>query len=130
MKKLIFHVGTPKTGTTYIQNALANNRTELEKQRIGYHKISGSLSVCHWWFAASFFDSPMDYAPVKNFVIDNNIESLKVIAEKSIEALRVEVQKFDTVILSAEQYFFLPELVLERIRDFFTSIDVTVDIKV
>lgn len=130
MKNLIFHVGTPKTGTTFIQNAFANNRNELEKQRIAYHKISDSLSVCHWWFATSFFDNPMDYAPVKNFVIGNSLETLMAIEKKSIEALRAEVQNYNTVILSAEQYFFLPELVLERIRNFFSSIDVIVNIRI
>lgn len=130
MKNLIFHVGTPKTGTTFIQNAFANNRDVLENQRIAYHKISDSLSVCHWWFAAIFFDDPMDYAPVKNFVIENDLERLEDIEQKSIRALRAEVKNYDTVILSAEQYFFLPELVLERIRDFFLSIDVVVSIRI
>ncbi len=131
MKKIIFHVGLPKTGTTYIQRKLANNRKVLAEHNIGYHQIDHSLCDCHWWFATNFFSNPLDFSSVQ-IDLDNgqSIENLISRGEKSKVALTSEVEKYQNVILSAEQFFFLPELVLKNIHEFFNRLNVEIKVVV
>ena len=68
MKSVIFHVGTPKTGTTALQEFFAESRLELSQKGIRYHRNGNSKSICHWWFAAPFFDTPIEYAPFKRAI--------------------------------------------------------------
>tara|TARA_X000001388_G_scaffold23570_1_gene16039 strand:+ start:16050 stop:17039 length:990 start_codon:yes stop_codon:yes gene_type:complete len=122
MKKIFFHVGLPKTGTTYIQRKLANNRSNLEKYNIAYHQIDQSICDCHWWFATNFFTNPESYSSVK-IDLENGQELSNLIArgEKSKLVFSEEISKYSRVILSAEQFFFLPENVLIRIKNFFAE---------
>jgi len=38
-KKVIFHIGCPKTGTSFIQNTFAQNRKALSDNGIAYHQL-------------------------------------------------------------------------------------------
>lgn len=129
-KRVVFHVGTPKTGTTYLQNQLAGNREKLSGLNIAYHQIDKSLCACHWWFAISFFENIEDYGSVR---IDlQNGQSKEALIErgnKSVQAVREEL-KYNDVILSAEQFFFLSPDVLQRIRDFFEKLNVEITVVV
>lgn len=131
MAEVIFHVGLPKTGTTYIQEMLAFNRDMLSSHNIRYHQIDSAKCACHWWFATNFFDKAEDYAPVKNAINNEiSIEELRIRGHKSESSLAYEVMNYDSVILSAEQFFFLPERVLRKIKSFFFELGVSVKIVV
>ncbi|MFZ8201878.1 hypothetical protein [Alteromonas portus] len=131
MAEVIFHVGLPKTGTTYIQEMLAFNRDMLSSHNIRYHQIGTAKCACHWWFATNFFDKPEDYAPVKNAVNNEvSIEELRIRGLNSESSLAYEAMNYESVILSAEQFFFLPEKVLRKIKSFFFELGVTIKIVV
>lgn len=122
MADILFHVGLPKTGTTYIQESLSFNRDLLSTYSIRYHQIGTAKCTCHWWFATSFFEHLTDYAPVRTALKNgSSIEELTTIGDESVSAFKDELSHYDSVILSAEQFFFLPKLVLSRIKDFFSE---------
>lgn len=132
MKTVILHVGTPKTGTTYIQNKLALNRQYVsEKYGIRYHSIPGKQSICHWWFATQFFDSPSLYSPVQAALqLGSTPEKEVELSRLSFDSLKKELEEFELVFISAEQFFFLPNIVLERIQSELVNLGVNIVIKI
>lgn len=105
------HVGFPKTGTTYLQSSLANNRALLAQQRIYYHAICRS-GICanHWWFAIPFLEDPHSYFPFVNDLRNGeSCESLGERGDKSLQALNDACRSldYDLGIISAEQFLYL-----------------------
>ncbi len=120
MKRVVLHVGIPKTGTTYLQNTLARNRETLHRAGIAYHQMSTSLSACHWWFALSFFSNIEEYSPAKNDIARGvSKKELLRRGKKSVSCVASEISNNDVLIISAEQFFFLPWEVLKNMRQFF-----------
>ena len=104
MVDIILHVGRPKTGTTAIQNFLANNKSKLLQQGVLYpHTGRFSISSNNHWALFLSLSSP------KPFVLPFSPDrTMSVAAYKRL--LQAEVQAYDakTVILSCEA-LFLPE---------------------
>ena len=97
MKKIVFHIGAHKTGSTYIQKALADNYELLKENSILYPKQWRNFLWGHHEFVLEV---------MKNFTSDNYIKLLKEIFLKWLE-------KYETIILSSEnmEYFKLEHLV-------------------
>jgi hypothetical protein len=122
MNNIIFHIGTAKTGTTYIQKTLANNRKTLADYEIAYHQIPGSLSSCHWWFALCFIDDIENFFPVRmDLARGVKRENLIARGKQSLLCVQRELENSQTVIISAEQFFGLPPKVLKKIHAFFVN---------
>ena len=84
MQTVILHVGSPKTGSTYLQNTLAKNRERLKEYGIAYHGIHSSLCANHWWFALPYFSDYSSYGPVKTDIA-NGIP-LQMIKERGLDS--------------------------------------------
>lgn len=124
-KQVILHIGSPKTGTTALQSVLAAEREYLKQKNIAYHQIGTSSCECHWWFVLNFFDDIRDYDSAR-LDLDRGItiQELKNRGSESLKKVTQEVEENNITILSAEQFLFLPEKVLIRIREFFDSLGV------
>lgn len=122
MSRLIIHIGAPKTGSTALQYVLANNRDILESHSIKFHQLPNTLSACHWWFMLPFIDDYSSYMPAYNALkrVKSSME-LRNLGLESMEAFIEECSRFDHVILSAEQFFFLPMPILEKFKQFADS---------
>lgn len=117
MSKLVLHIGSHKTGSTYIQKFLAVNNEELEsrgvrvfsKDTFGGDKAGGNLNC---WF---------DHSALKNsgvHIVDGLVEALAESKSKEI----------GTVIASSEifSWIFDPTIInkLSKLFDFFDDIKV------
>lgn len=54
-RRVFFHIGLPKTGTTYLQTVLWNNRAELERQGV---LLPGDLRRQHLWASGVVREDP------------------------------------------------------------------------
>lgn len=128
-KRVIFHIGTPKTGSTALQVFLANQREKLMENDVAYHKLPNTQSTCHWWFSNSFYEALDKYTPAKNEVKrGGTYQELIARGNTSKEQAISEISNHSTLILSAEQFFFLPQGILTRINDFFSHLNANVSI--
>ena len=102
--KLILHVGMSKTGSTALQNRLANSRKELLKQGVLYPEVS--FSADHNFL--SLFLRKGDQAP-PNFIkkYQGETDLMMRHAESNWLAIKRQVQKYSphTIILSGESIF-------------------------
>lgn len=101
--KVIIHVGGPKTGTTAIQTALAENRSHLLSQSIFYP----GTELHHTRILY-----PMRKIRGFEIFIDDDFEAWKILCSK--------IQQFDgTVVISSEGLMFAPhDVISEIVNDF------------
>lgn len=125
MKTVFFHIGTPKTGSTFLQENLANVRDQIAEQGIYYHKIHTSRCENHWWFSIPFVHDPADYLPFSlDLLRGNSLESLEIRGLDSDKAFRNAAAdtRFNTLVISAEQFLYLPCYSLRKIKEYFESL--------
>lgn len=128
-KKVIFHIGCPKTGTSFIQNTFAQNRAALSNHGIAYHQLNELSFACHWRFAIPFFEDLEEYWPVRTAISRGDTKDLLITqGNDSLESFHEEIISHDTVLISAEHFFFLPTHVIKKISEYFHSLDLDVTV--
>lgn len=103
MKKIILHIGTPKSGTSALQNFLSNNTEVFNKNGFSY---------------------PSDLYAEKNEITMGNgriiyeyaMESNIIGARKYLDTILQEYDS-DYIILSSEGFYFYPEFLFELMPD-------------
>lgn len=132
--KLLLHVGSHKTGTTSIQATLAKNRTLLKDNGILYPDTK------------PFFRGGSDaHHDIAHYLADKEGYE-KVLADEFVNFLKMESNKYDKILLSAEpfyrhvildtqtdisqvsesEFFRGREVYLKRVESFFKDFDVEV----
>ena len=104
MKKIILHIGQPKTGSSSIQNLFHWNLEYFDRQRVGYYICAQTYNP---WPGGSNGDF-LGYSALERLGVDQIWSGLTVIHEMS-DALAKERQRFrkyvsehDIVVLSEE----------------------------
>jgi len=103
MKKLIVHVGPHKTGSTYIQRMLHDNREVLLKCGVSYP------SAYYLYFGHHFLLNAL-----------NHFESDEKIRQTIIE----QTSSMDLVILSSENFINLAENGLKKLKSCFPEVEI------
>ena len=118
--KAIIHIGTPRTGTTSIQNFMVKNREDLHKQGIFYPTSAYWGTGNHIEFAAAAFvpNSPVDlrwFTPMlkKGFTTTDQNK----VWEKCRREIETTCNKDDVVIFSCEAFAGFDERGIERVRE-------------
>jgi len=116
--KCILHVGTPKTGTSSIQESLFHG---LEDPR--FHYVSLGHLQAAMFLAACFLDRPEDFWIFRaRGYSSTRIRMMRQAFEWRLRrALDKAKRAAQTPILSAELGWMLPASALMRLRDFLTS---------
>lgn len=120
MKKIILHIGSEKTGTTYLQNLLSANRDILLKSGIYYPEI-GFSKTAHFSLVAALHEVdhgiPLEFAPQdKTYTIES--EWMPLINELNSQ------KKAHTVILSAEHFSSrLRQKGLEKLKEILSQLN-------
>lgn len=130
-KTLYLHVGMHKTATTSIQNVCMDNLEVLKKNGIYYaNKFSYGVS-CHNMEMYSFFcDAPEKYyANVRSGFTKKEIEK-KYSKQKQLLIEEIRSTDCDRVIISAEDLSHLPKHSIQAMKDFFSSLDCDIKIKI
>lgn len=115
--KLLLHIGTPKTGTTSIQNYLYNNKERLISEGYYYFTLENIRKI----FNKNHLDDTVHllvayFLENHGYYIFNNCESdedKKIFKNNILEKYLNEIKKIPknihTVIMSSEQFFQLLE---------------------
>lgn len=127
MKKLFLHIGSPKTGTTSIQEYFHQNRENLKQKGIIYP----GKEICHH---VIFFTSQRDSTswPRQYNNVDHN--TLQNYVTNSLVNLAEDFSKdFNTYIMSTEYLFFSDVQAVHHtvswLKDFFDEIEIIVFIR-
>ncbi|WML36757.1 hypothetical protein [Clostridium sp. OS1-26] len=120
IKTCILHIGTCKTGTSYIQSNLYNNHNYLLTRKIYYPKI---VSIGHFLsFTPIFVDKPRNYyAFIDGGIVDDELIASEINKLKDIwinEFKACSERECDTFIVSAENLAELNENEINNIRMF------------
>jgi hypothetical protein len=112
-KRLILHIGQPKSATTSIQAFLKNNRKALLQQGYLYPE-SGLQHLAHHCLGNFFVGSPVDW------IKPRNPDKVKV-------ALMAEVEQAacHTVVMSTESLFY-PAVDPARLHLYFSEFEITI----
>lgn len=94
MKNAVLHIGSEKTGTSYIQEFLLKNKSILEKYNIIYPVVDGAIN--HTEFALNFSDFVDDFPNFRREDGGAYFEKLKSVIES--------VDDGKTIILSSEHF--------------------------
>lgn len=122
MKRILLHIGTPKTGSTAIQSFLTKNGSALEKNGIGYYipnqrfvpwpgYSNGDFLVYHTLFQLKEQDqNALKTALHINtadhyYMLDRFTKPVQPYLLKELERFKAYAKKFDTLILSEEVFY-------------------------
>lgn len=107
IKKVILHIGSPKTGTSIIQSHLAQNREILKEKGVLYPiTISSDTSLYRTYESHHLlFYSYANWEPFNKF-------DPKAFWERAEEA--ANQHNLDTVLLSAENAYWLPRQIVTK----------------
>ncbi|WP_162799103.1 hypothetical protein [Paracoccus indicus] len=113
MKKIVIHIGQPKTGTTTLQKALLRNRKELEKQGFIYPRPK--FGINHSQLTIPFSKN------IQRSMVIHVGNNYKKARKESIEIWRDTIAQFSgstfhTLLLSSE--FLFSSRRLENLPDF------------
>ena len=111
IKRIVLHVGAPKTGTTYLQTTLYNNREIIETN--GFLYLKGWIANHGPFFHGMFADDPTNLH--RHQKENRTPEIVKEYCDYYLNVMRAEVQKSkaETIVFSGEAMFFLG---LENLR--------------
>ncbi len=128
MKTIYLHIGTEKTGTTYIQNAFKNNRDILEKFGYIYPRVGYSANpLAHFSLVAPLCkieqnEPNLDFVPHCNFTADEEWGKLAKIIDDNLDK---------NFIISAEHFSSrLKSDGIDYIKGFFDNYSDTHDVKI
>lgn len=123
MEKLYLHIGSPKTGSTSIQEIYANNRSFLEDQSFIY---PGKNVDHHLLYFASKCPKGKWVGHFKGM----NPQEIEIYVQKFFKDLEEDFKKDKHVVMSTEYLFFEDRMAIENIchylRQFFSKIEVFV----
>jgi hypothetical protein len=126
MSELYLHIGSPKTGSTSIQEIFAHNRNVLEKQGYIY---PGNNPDHHFLYFAS--EAPRNKWPRHFKGMDP--KRLEAYIHKYFSGLEKDFKKKENVVMSTEYIFFDDERLVKKIfsylEQFFSKIEVFVFIR-
>jgi DNA-binding ferritin-like protein (Dps family) len=110
MRRVILHVGTEKTGSTYLQSVFARNQKLLKKYGILY-PVSGIESGHHYWLAKAF---GFRYQSKR---ICEDLE------ERALSNLRAELNNWPGDVLLSSEHFDINanKNSLMQLRDYFSG---------
>ncbi len=114
-----FHIGFPKTGTSYLQSNLENNRKNMKAAGILYPQnlpVQRDLIL-------SFLERPEEHSRSRAGPGRGTREAVRAAARKARESIERELEAscYDKLVLSFEDYagvFESASLNIERIQDF------------
>lgn len=115
-RRISLHIGTHKTGTTFLQNLCHNNRETLLKNGVDYL----SQGINHSFIYLLFCDNP-EY---EHHLIKNGISTPEAIAVWRDEKLRnlrdtVESSRSTNLLISGEEISRLSKAGVERLANYF-----------
>lgn len=114
-RKIILHIGLPKTGTTTIQNVLhANRESLLEQEGVLYPSLAPNLTTP---LCTIFLDNPRKH--IANKMADLTAEEVAGRREDYLDSLDDEIssREWDTLLLSAEGVSNLSASELAKLRE-------------
>ena len=114
-RKIILHIGLPKTGTTTIQNVLyANREYLLEQEKVLYPSLAPNLTTP---LCTIFLDKPQRH--IANKMAGLTTEEIAGRQKEYLESLEAEVSssRWDTLLLSAEGVSNLSASELAKLRE-------------
>jgi hypothetical protein len=88
-RKVFFHVGLPKTGTTYLQTLMWSNRTELRRQGV---LLPGESSRQHLWASGVVREDP-------------NLDRRSPDAKQAWDLLRQEINRWRGTAVVSHEFF-------------------------
>jgi hypothetical protein len=106
-KKIVLHIGSPKTGTTSFQNWLINNKIFLEKCNIDFYSDGYISPANHYELALCSYKNNIIETPISLLfkdLINNKSFSSKI---KNKISNFIKKSKKKTIIFSCEELFFL-----------------------
>jgi len=115
MKRLIVHIGMPKTASTTLQSFLFSNSETLKKFGIFYSK---SLHHNNVKFYPLFFDKPYDFIDIKKFYSSEDL------ATKAFNKFRQEwiavfnSEDYSDLIISSEYLYLCTKSQVVKIKNF------------
>jgi hypothetical protein len=101
MKKLIFHIGTPKTGTTAIQAFLSSNTDLLLKQGVHYPFPESQATIASGACSGNLSAPIFDKAKTKNYPYTNVSASIDACFQDVVE-MSVSNSPVSTILFSGE----------------------------
>ena len=115
MKRVILHIGLPKTGSTAIQNIFHRHRKELmETERLLYPGLSPNLTTP---LCMLFLDDPMEHNMVKLAGWSTNeVEERRRHYRRALDE-EISSASWETLLLSAEGLINLNERAMRRLSE-------------
>lgn len=114
-RRIVLHIGLPKTGTTTIQNALYANRAFLlEREGVLYPSLAPNLTTA---LCTVFKDDPGSY--ITNKIAGFSEEEIAARQRDYLSSLETELSSvgWDTLLLSAEGLSNLSASEMAKLRD-------------
>ncbi len=112
MKRIILHIGTPKTGSTALQLFLTDNQKLLEQGGIGYYPRLHRYHLYSGWMNADWLlaqvmttttSSPPELKPWHRKELDAYFErDMASLLKEELASFRAYLKDHDTIILSDE----------------------------
>ena len=112
MKRIILHIGTPKTGSTSLQFFLSNNRDILKEEGISYYPRLHRYNPYGGWMNADFLLAqvltatacpPPELSPWMQRELDFYFErDLDALLAEETASFTAWLRDYDTIILSDE----------------------------
>ena len=124
--KAYIHIGTSKTGTTSIQRSMAQHAERLREE---YSVNYPATATNHMVLGLPFLDG-QKYLPIENHVLRRQAtaDQLTAAADRLLSGLARDASRYRTHVLSSEQLEFLNHDSVSRLKGFFDSIGLPVQI--
>lgn len=127
MKKLHLHIGSPKTGTTYIQNIFHANRDELKNQEFLY---PGSEVNHHKFFFSTGSeekDWPRQFNGIDRHRLEQNVNTYFSVLERDFRSgYHEQVISTEYLFISDQNYI---QNVIEYLEQFFSEIQIYIFVR-
>lgn len=129
-KKIIIHIGPPKTGSTSIQDMLNSNQCQLAQQGFLY-PLSGRVSEAGYYMVNRFdrrvkYRSPLNSHRVLAWSLDDRVEGLNADSVWQSLIEEIEASTTHTIILSAEAFAQLSKEKIYRIANYLKAYKVQI----
>lgn len=114
---VFLHIGLIKTGTTSIQTAMHEHAARLRRQRSVYYP---TFRLNHWPVALLFVD-PETFRPMRNYLWRGlgTVEDVRRYTRRFVREFDRKALRYDTQVLSAEQFEQMPAAAVEKFAGFF-----------
>ncbi|WP_434637400.1 hypothetical protein MLC35_01055 [Sulfurimonas sp. NW7] len=95
MRKVILHIGPHKTGSTYLQKMLYENRDKITAQGVGYADICKDGLIAHHQLAEKLINKDFDSANnILQKIFIKSTEDITIISSENFDMLSIEAIEF------------------------------------